>query len=287
MKQLILDTNIVLRHPKTLSLGSDDFKIMITTDIYQELYSKFYQNNQIQNNSLLEVIEKAKQEKSILVINTSELDTLSIDLAQKGNLSEADLNLLTLGLMKKGQGIDISIATEDLELIRAAKSLNISTLRSKEVSEILGDKTSKKNRDAMIAIQGYIRSENKKIVFAFILGIIVSMLGVTIYLNISQIIATINVWGTIGLAIILGVSLFIFREKKKLAYGIAEFLLGVATVVVLFAPSFDYSNINFNASLSLKLFGALYLMVRGQDNIVKALNGSRLGFWIKDKFSIG
>lgn len=67
-----------------------------------------------------------------------------------------------------------------------------------------------------------------------------------------------------------------------------EFLVGVVAIIALFSPNeFDFKAINFNLDFNIKLVGGLYIMVRGQDNIVKSQKDKKFGLWLKDKYGIG
>ncbi len=67
-----------------------------------------------------------------------------------------------------------------------------------------------------------------------------------------------------------------------------EFIIGVLAIIVIFSSNnFDFSKVTFNLDFNIKLLGGLYIMVRGQDNIVRAIKDTKYGLYLKDKFGIG
>lgn len=289
MQKLIIDTNILVRFPKILSLKQDKYQIIIPTDVIDEIsgWSVRRGNNQFLNSSLHQLIEKAQNEGTIIITDIPDNQKERRKLMQFHRLSETDTNILLYGLLQKQNGSDVAIVSEDREILRAANSNGIKSFGLNELTKIFSNVEVAKNDKVLDEAENHSRKERKNIIFSFILGAVVTLVGVIIYFNIQRIAETINVWGTILLSILIGIGLFVFREKKRLAYGIAEFLAGIATVIILFSPDFDYNLITFDLSFGLKMFGALYIMVRGQDNIIKSLNGTKQGFWIKDKIGIG
>lgn len=66
-----------------------------------------------------------------------------------------------------------------------------------------------------------------------------------------------------------------------------EFAIGFAKIVITLVPAnFDYK-ILANLDTDINLLGGLYIMVRGQDNIVKALKWSKFGVYLNEKLQLG
>lgn len=286
-KKLILDTNIILRFPKILTLGESEYNVIIPTDVLRELNVKFTHNNQTLNNSLLKLVDKAISQNTVTVTDLPNNSIKQRKIRENFRLSKTDANILLYGLMQKDAGFNTIIATEDIEIIKAAQENNIRIFGIKDVVKILENKENQKNDAVLNDANEYSNNQNKNLIAGFLLGVSLTLLLGLSYMNLDKIISTINVWGTIVLAIMLGLGLFWFRENRRLAYGVAEFFAGVVTIIILFAPNFDYSQIDFSVNFGLKIFGALYIMVRGQDNIVRSINGTQLGLWLKEKINIG
>lgn len=90
-----------------------------------------------------------------------------------------------------------------------------------------------------------------------------------------------NVWGTVVVSVCLGIALYIIREKQRMLYGGIEFICGVLAIYSIFQESkFELGEIPYTLEFSVKIAGGLYIMVRGQDNMVKALKGTKAGNWL-------
>ena len=81
-----------------------------------------------------------------------------------------------------------------------------------------------------------------------------------------------NIWGTVCFVLFLPFLLFLFRQKLRLSYGLIEFWFGFICVILpIFENNFDYSSIDLNHSLIIRLIAGLYILVRALDNICKGL----------------
>ncbi|MVM31195.1 hypothetical protein GO755_14225 [Spirosoma sp. HMF4905] len=107
-----------------------------------------------------------------------------------------------------------------------------------------------------------------------------------IYANLNLIVSTFEVWGILLAIFFISIVLFIAREKIRLAYGIFEFLVGFISVFFVDPHGITCIKVRLDTNLSIKLLGALYIMVRGLDNIVKGLQGRKSGVWLKEKLGI-
>ena len=105
---------------------------------------------------------------------------------------------------------------------------------------------------------------------AVISGLLVAASGVLIWTYIDQIVRTVTVWGTLVAVGVIGLLLYALRGRQRLAYGVAEVAIGLLTAAkILLAPTFDIKSAGVSGGLVL--LGALYIVVRGLDNIGKAL----------------
>ena len=207
----------------------------------------------------------------------------------KSNLS-GDTDIISVALLYSEKGETVKIATLDQLIQKFALEKQIDVLGSQQVETLLDNFKMPENKDSSIQsdIVSYEKKEKRTLWLGIIIGIAVAVVAFVIYQNAEKIFSTINVWGTIVLIILIGVSLFVFREKNRLSYGVFEFLVGVIAIILLFQPSkFNLSTIDFNLDFNVKLLGGLYIMVRGQDNIVKAIKDTKAGLFLRDKFGIG
>jgi len=286
MKEIILDTNIIVRYPKVLSKKGKWFKFIITGEVLRELRNKVAHNNIGRlsfNNDIISLIYDASERQSVeLVLTPSDQISISQNFEK---ISGADIDILLYGLYRKKKGGDIVIATQDKELIKRAKENNINTF---DLDELIEFSVSQKEDEQNISKEAErIEQKDRKFLYSEVaVGVIASVIVNLLINNKEALVNTINVWGTITLAIGFGFGLFYFREKWRLSYGVLEFLVGVVTIIGLFYPSFDYDKVNFSLDFNFKILGGLYIMVRGQDNIIKGLKGRKAGYWIEQKLGI-
>lgn len=264
---IILDTNIIIRYPEILSIEKDELKFHIPTAVVTELRNL--------NPELTKVLENIKN-KSInlqdFLLNPSAIDSKTL-----AKIGIGDYSILEAAKVIKSKFDNVKFATLDLAFSDVVNSNEIETINLNELKSILNKGTLSKENEAVEEIKNYKKTERNRLIQGIVIGNSISVLAVFIYTNLESIVNTINVWGTIILILILGIGLFIFRERYRLPYGIAEFLIGFIAVVSIFYPDFNYDNISIDVIFGLKLFGSLYIMVRGQDNILKALKGTTLG----------
>ncbi|MEO6684793.1 MAG: PIN domain-containing protein [Dyadobacter sp.] len=290
MTNIILDTNIILRYPKILGLQLPNTTFIVPLDVIDELSHRATQRG-ASFDRRIDLIEKASHQGTVAIVNTDlPIFRRYQELISTPNLSGADIAIVATALAYLEKGETVKIATLDKAIQKFASEKQIEILGYEDVEKLLGNfvKPTDKNTSVQNEIVTYEQTEKRNLFYGILIGIIVTLLATFIYKNIQNIISTINVWGTILLIIFIGISLFLFRERNRLSYGVFEFLVGVVAIIILFKPSnFDFARINFNLDFNIKLLGGLYIMVRGQDNIVKALKDTKVGLYLKDKFGIG
>jgi len=282
MTNIILDTNIIIRFPQILGLSIDNTKLLIPNSVVDEL-------NYVgkQKNSIVDLIDYSLKSGSVQIV-----DTLSLLKEYQGKiinskLSIVDKSLIALALSLKDKKQDVKIASQDKIIQLTATENNIGFLNWDSVLELLKSKKSKDETPLNLKIATYENKNLRSYLTGILTGVLSSVLASVIYKNLQLILSTINIWGTIVLILLLGVGLFIYREKQRLSYGIFEITVGVIAIISLFTPvDFSYKELTFDLNFNLKLLGGLYIMVRGQDNVLKAIRNKKLGLWIKDKIGI-
>jgi hypothetical protein len=106
-------------------------------------------------------------------------------------------------------------------------------------------------------------------------GVLGAVGASTIFFNAAYLLSTISIWGTALALPLLGILLFWYRQRYRLSYGVFEFLVGVMMGYFVFLPSFDFKTLG--VIQGLQILGALYVMVRGLDNIGRGIEeGTRL-----------
>lgn len=259
-------------------------RLAITVQTLMELYSALRSTHNLLN----EIIDEALEIGTLILVE-SEYNINDFAVLNKYSLSEGDYSLFAAALEYQEDGDFVKIATLDQVVIKAASEIQLEILDSEERDAML-DYFDKDNLNSTIKyeIQNYEQKQYKNFAVKLIVGTLVAGVGQKIYDNLHIIISTINIWGTVILTIVIGLLLFIFREKQRLSYGVFELAVGVIAIIVLFKPlGFNYTNIEFNLDLNIKLLGGLYIMVRGLDNIVKAVKNTKIGLILKTSFGIG
>ena len=297
MNALILDSSIIIKYPRIVSIKIPDTDIFTTPEILDEIgYSSDNSKSGISSSNLLDLIQNAIDENNLVVHRVKQVSeepgvgTFSIadkDSSYKTfRLSYADRSLITLGNEISHAYNTVSIATQDIEIVKAALELKFNIVTAKELQDLI-KATKRSNSSLERKVNEYEKSINNKFILGIFIGMLVTLLVFTLYFNFKTIVKTINIWGTITLIILLAISLFVFREKRRFSYGIFEFLSGIAAIILIFYPAFDYSKINYSFDFYVKSLAGLYVMVRGLDNIIKSLQGKKWGIWIKEKTGIG
>jgi len=92
----------------------------------------------------------------------------------------------------------------------------------------------------------------------------------------------------VGLSLLFGFLLFLYRENYRLGYGALEIIVGLLAILSLFErinnESFIY---NLNLEGYVKFGGGIYVIVRGMDNVFKSIKSKKIGVWLKKNYGIG
>ena len=121
MNAIILDTNIIIKYPRILSLKIPNTDIFITSEILLEVQNRA-QNSISQNETfvkLLELIQNALDAKTLVVNPITENDLKKIDQTIQKNtkLTLADKSLVALAGQISHAYPKVAIATMDIQLI--------------------------------------------------------------------------------------------------------------------------------------------------------------------------
>lgn len=270
---IVLDTSIIIRYPEILSIEKQEINFHVLRQVVSQLERL--------NPNLAKVLENI-QNKSIkfqdFIFTPTSINT---DDMVKVGLEDYFIMEVTKSLKSKYN--DVKVATLDLHFDEVLNANGIETLNLNELKEIVNKGQKQEEPQTAKKIKKYKKSERTLMLQGVFIGISVSILISVVYNNLDLIINTIHVWGTIILAVLCGIGLFLFRERYRYSYGIAELSIGFIAVISIFYPDFDYKSIEVDIVLGLRLFGSLYIMVRGQDNILKSLEGTSTAEQFKQK----
>lgn len=277
MRHFILDTNIIIRDPAILAKGNGLIRFVIPESVLLELAS--YEQSRESGSRILELVRNALNHGAFqLGIPSNEALALSqLESVTTPRLSIGDFTIAkSVEYYQKqlfpSESENIFFVTDHIRLAQYVKSLGVNTIDSSALKDSLADSSSI-NQDVQRKATSVIFLQRKELIIGLVSGVIVSVLSNFVAANINALGNTINIWGTIALIPIVGVSLYWFRSRNRLAYGIAEVLFGLMTGLRVFIPNFDYSQLDSTGLIQVA--GSLYIMVRGLDNIGKGVVGTR------------
>ncbi|MGQ7945947.1 hypothetical protein [Flavobacterium sp. WC2509] len=284
MTTILLDSNIIIRYPKFVGINMPETRLVITVGTLMELYSALKSTDSL----LHEIIDEALEIGTLLLVENKH-SINDFPSLKKHFLSEGDYSLFGAVAEYREEGDHVKIATLDEVVMKVASEIQVEVLSQEERDAMLEHFDHDNFNSAIkLDIQNYEQKQYKNFALKLIYGTLVAGVSQIIYENLSIIISTINIWGTIALTLLTGLLLFVFREKQRLSYGVFELVVGVIAILALFKPlGFNYSSIEFNLEFNIKLLGGLYIMVRGLDNMVKAVKNTKIGLILKTKFGIG
>ncbi len=272
----IIDTSVLLQNPQILSRAANR-KIIIPKAVMEEL------SHRGKGSKWADITELVKSSISNGVIIAVEPDNIKNDFIESDKnaqrLSGADIAIARIAIFYAEEGINAPcVVTNDKDLSYFLSIRNIKSITGSEfIIESKGDSLNKDIEDKAVKV---VLSQRRYLIISFAFGVFVSFIGNLIYANINLLVSTITVWGTIIGFPILGLALFWYRENFRLSYGIFEYAVGVIMIYYIFFPTFNYSNLEVIDGI--QILGALYVMVRGLDNIGKGLIGSRFeALWKK------
>jgi hypothetical protein len=291
MTELLLDSRILIEEPRILILDTNNYKLLTTPYVLEQIRSSGTSLN-ISYTNRLKLIENAVDKNIITIVPSTEEVEFIEEIEYSINSPRLDYiekKMLAYILFKKQEGKKVYLVTRDRLLIKFANNYKIELFNISELDTLLGASEIKQESSSGIyqEIETYERKERSKISSGIFIGILLSFIAYEVYLHIELIIASTNVWGTISLIILLSFILYIIREKWRLPYGVLEFFVGVFSIVAVFYPNrFNLSSIALDSNLLIKVIGGLYIMVRGIDNVMIALNDTKFGIRFRRLFSI-
>jgi hypothetical protein len=127
--------------------------------------------------------------------------------------------------------------------------------------------TSNRRKDAWLRLSSWLGP-----LVAAVSGIVSSYSIKSVWPYRDILISTLPVWGTILAIVVVGVGFYVVRGRFRLFYGVNETFLGFFASVQAFVPRFEYEILT--TAEWLQVIAGLYIVVRGLDNIGKALEGT-------------
>ena len=286
MKEILLDTRIIIEYPNLLGIESLEYVFVTTDNVIEEIRNSGNPLN-ISYNERLRLIENAVQFGSIKLVSTNigpieeirySITSIRLDWKDKG--------LISYILHKRNLKEEVYLATTDKMLLKFAPSFNIKILAKDELDNLLittSKRSESYNTDSIYEqIEDFESKENSRIRNGFFVGFVLSLIAFLIYRNIQLIILSAGIWITISSMILLSFILYIVREKWRLPYGFLEFSVGVFSVwAVFFQSNFHYKAVLFDTNFYIRIIGGIYIMVRGIDNMMIATKDTNFALKFK------
>jgi rRNA-processing protein FCF1 len=247
MRLFVLDSSSLRRDPGILSLEKSDVRFVVPSGILTELN---------RGEAIPALIQEAVG-----------LGTATI----KETVTFGERAVLEAAHALQKEGREVVVVSEDREIRRFVGSFGIKVENSKECREDL--QGSGVNIELEKSAKKIPRGERIGLILQSLGGFVLNYLAHLVWDKRSLITKSANVWGTLLLILASGILLYCLRSRFRLTYAVLEILIGFATAASVFYPSFDYKALD--ALALLRILGGLYIMVRGQDNISKALEGTR------------
>ena len=271
MKYVLLDTKILIQFPEITAIGESGFKFIITESTYNWFFQLSINRGLSEHYDVNNFLDYSISAGIIKVLTDYKKQSIS-HIPTYPQFSYLKLDLISEYHILKKNGEDVIICSDDITLKSYCNEYQIPFWDLFDLKKVV--KLIKSNTSAAENLKAYIIDEKKKIAGSLIFALIIFF--IIIYLAKLFEAIQINNFTLIFCILILGFSLFIFRDRYRLTYGIIELLLGVASVYLGFR-----NNINLHEGvvydLYIKIFGGLYLMVSGLDNIIKSLTHLLIG----------
>jgi len=175
----------------------------------------------------------------------------------------------------------VYLVTDDRALIDAASGLGLKTATTRTVDGVVGLPLSKSvvSNEVSQAVQRLTEANRNYLVGGFLLGVLVAVLIFVAWQYRHDLLATLPVWGLVLVVAVSGIALFWFRSRHRLSYGVAEVLFGLIVASQLSStPEYD-------SDFFVKIVAAVYIVVRGLDNVEKGISETSLGLLWKQFFS--
>jgi rRNA-processing protein FCF1 len=265
MKNIFLDTNIIVHDPTILARRRQDVRLMVPAAVLQQIE----QTKRLKNPRLSELIRQAADVGNIVITPWS-----APAIEDSGKLDPIDISILSAvkRYQQEHSKEETILATQDSQLQAIAAQNNIPVLDFAAL--ILFFSTGPDpDPDLLKKANRVILWQRLFIVISCIVGVLLTLLFQWALANFDLVISWLGPFLTAVALAIAGIVLFGFRSWFRLLYGVIEFAFGV--VAVWFGVYHDFTAPNSEIIGVIKLLGGMYVMVRGMDNIGKGLQKTR------------
>ena len=288
----LIDLYYILHYPYALARISENVKLYIPDKIIAQADSYDHISGR-KKNTFKNIIQTSIEKGFLQVIDVTDEELASENIIKKfGTLTKIDQSIIVAWQILNQEGISAIIISGSDRLVSSARNEGIQCRTIKEYKEY-----NKKNGYPRILYSDYnfegqiIKTqfvERDRQLVRMVLGIVLGVLFIFIFDNLKTIVERLPEWLTLILFVALAMALFVFRERHRTTYGTTELVFGLGTLHFAL-HDFAFSTHNTTTqiiTISFKILGSLYIMVRGLDNIHKGLSNSNLGKKINKIFRL-
>jgi hypothetical protein len=225
-----------------------------------------------------ELLQTAIKGKFVTLAEENFGEERPLEKASGLKLTLAEYSVLCVARNRQDNGFDVGVVTSSQRLQRACRDAGIKTIG------LFKFRASCLRRPSDLAVQTVLRDVRvnflKGIVHRCAAGLVVGAItllilpyGSAIYKEVTEV-----KWVGVLVCLVVAVLAFMVRSRSRFYYAIVEIAVGVF-VVLTAMPTADKPSPD-----GLKAAGGIYVIVRGMDNLSKALAGSLLGLWWRGLF---
>lgn len=260
MERIVLDTNILLRFPEIISQKIEGVVLVVPMAVLAELST--FRRGSHNRDELVQSIRVGEKKHNVVVIDVMSED---FPLPESPRLSYSDVKLLmTADHLKKVEG-SASVASDDKVLISVAHDLGLKTYTLEQLKARLKLSAIRDDAEIKSLVSAMQERLRKSLVRSIVISVFSALFGAAVSRFAGEIVEYLPFGVTVAGLLVFSSVLFWIRAWYRLFYGIIEFAAGL---------TFGYQAIFPNPSLTatFSALTALYVMVRGLDNIGRGLD---------------
>jgi hypothetical protein len=261
MNAYIVDGGVLRRHPEVLGLANAERFLFTHLSVLSELES-LAQKGTIQPGLVNLVLQYEATAR--IWIDRSDFSYLQ---KSGGAVSQADA-LVELAKNKAPAYAGVTIVTDDAALASQAAASSVSVVSPKDFLRN-SPALSTQNPDIANVITAESRQNRRQFLAMGIAALVVVLAYPYLPVALKAIVSRGGAIVAVASVALSGTLLFFFRSRFKLAYGSAEFLVGVMLGYQVYLDAKSETFL-LDLSTALKFLAGLYVIVRGMDNIGKS-----------------
>ena len=271
--EYIVDSDVILRSPDVVRCWNPDVALIVPQEVVDELAGLEERGGV--SHVLVEDTIAARNAGFVGTGDALGPPPRTVDGHVGARLSETDAALLHRAASSRDAGRDARLATSDPVLALAAAQRGVPVLRAEELAWL-------QQRSVAVRLSelrpGETLAQNRRRTarWGVGLGVGITLLALLIFENALFLSSHINRWVLVAALPLVGASLYLFRSRSPLGYGILEVVVGGITAAWILLSD---ARVDYGIADSLGVVGGLYVMVRGFTNLSIGIRGRRIHRW--------